>query len=242
MVRDLSQRTRISRALGGLAFFAVVAFGWDTIAASGLRVNFTPSVPMGLYRLTSIPTTGVSRGMLVAACPPPDAAELGRRRGYVAVGPCPENVEPLLKTVVAVEGDVVAVSSRGVAVNNCFLPDSAPLSTDRMGRPLTPWSAIVYRLRRGQAWLYGDNVRSWDSRYWGPVATPTLLSTALPLFVFRTQPQGSVRVVPLPRRLVEPGVDADIVVLAVFSELPSKRVRRDVGLHRGHKGRHGRGG
>lgn len=184
MARYLSQRTRMSRALRALAFFAVVAIGWDKIAASGLRVNFTPSVPMGLYRLTSIPTTGVSRGMLVAACPPPDAAELGRRRGYLALGPCPGNVEPLLKTVVAVEGDVVAVSSRGVAVNNCFLPNSGPLSIDQMGRPLRPWSASPSLLQRGQAWLYGDNVRSWDSRYWGPISTATLLSRVLPLAIF----------------------------------------------------------
>ncbi len=111
MAKSYSQKTRIFRALGCLAFIAVLGVAWDKIEASGLRVNFTPSVPVGLYRQTSIPTTEVSRGMLVAACPPPNATELGRRRGYLAVGPCPGNVEPLLKTVVAVDGDIVAVSS-----------------------------------------------------------------------------------------------------------------------------------
>jgi conjugative transfer signal peptidase TraF len=192
MTIGLSQKTRMFRALGGLAFLAVVAIGWDEIAATGLRVNFTPSMPMGLYRLTSIPTTGISRGMLVAACPPPDAAELGRLRGYLAVGPCPGDVEPLLKTVVAVEGDIVAVSSRGVAVNNCFLHNSGRLSADRMGRPLRPWSSIAYALRRGEIWLYADNVRSWDSRYWGPISTTHVVSQVLTVLVFWTRSTSAV--------------------------------------------------
>jgi hypothetical protein len=51
------------------------------ITALHLRFNFTSSMAVGIYRLVPLPKNGVRRGMLVAACAPPDAAELGRRRG-----------------------------------------------------------------------------------------------------------------------------------------------------------------
>jgi conjugative transfer signal peptidase TraF len=166
-------------------FFGLIIIGWHEISASALRINFTPSIPIGIYRLMPIPISGVRRGMLVAACPPLEAAEFGRRRGYLAGGACPANTEPLLKTVVAIEGDVVAVSPMGVAVNNCFLSHSSPLSFDRMGRRLSPRIPMTYRLRSGQMWLYADNVRSWDSRYWGPVFATSVFSRARPIWILR---------------------------------------------------------
>ena len=56
-------------------------------------------MPLGIYRLEPLPAAGVVRGMVVAVCAPDDAAELGRRRGYLATGPCPHDSELLLKVV-----------------------------------------------------------------------------------------------------------------------------------------------
>ncbi len=70
-----------------------------------------------IYRLAPVPKSGVQRGTFVAVCAPLDAAELGRRRGYLAAGPCSADTELLLKVVAAVAGDVVAVSVNGVVVN-----------------------------------------------------------------------------------------------------------------------------
>ncbi|MHB8432290.1 MAG: conjugative transfer signal peptidase TraF [Candidatus Tyrphobacter sp.] len=161
-----------------------VVVGIAVIALQGahLRVNFTGSMPIGVYSLSPLPPGGVRRGMLVAVCAPVDAAKLGRQRGYLAAGACPDDTELLLKSVAAVAGDVVDVMPRAAAVNGCPLPQSAPLRRDRSGRPLLGWQPGRYRLGPGQIWLYADNPRSWDSRYWGPGSAADALAVAVPLF------------------------------------------------------------
>jgi conjugative transfer signal peptidase TraF len=91
----------------------------------------------------------------------------------------------LLKVVAAVAGDVVAVSVNGVVVNGHPLPRSRPLSLDGAGRRLSRWPEGRYRLGLGQLWLYADNARSWDSRYWGPAALVHVKARAVPLLVSR---------------------------------------------------------
>lgn len=172
---------RAARAVALAAATAMLGASAFAIVGSGLRVNFTASMPLGIYRLEPLPATGVARGMLVAVCAPNDAADLGRRRGYLSTGPCPQDTEPLLKTVAGVPGDDVAVSADGVAVNGCPLTDSRPIASDRAGRQISAWPRGDYHLGRGQIWLYAGNPRSWDSRYWGPAATADLLALAVPL-------------------------------------------------------------
>jgi len=172
------------RTLRVMAFApAIVVIGCAAVA-SGLRFNFTPSVPLGIYRLAPIPQSGVQRGSFVAVCAPLDAAELGRRRGYLAAGPCPADTELLLKVVAAATGDSVVVSASGVAVNGCLLTHSRARSRDAAGRRLSPWPHVHLELRRGELWLYAANDRSWDSRYWGPVSIGDIKAEGTPLLVF----------------------------------------------------------
>lgn len=155
------------------------------ITALNLRFNFTPSMPVGVYRLTAAsPMIKLPRGSLVAVCAPLKAAELGRRRGYLAAGVCPAGSELLLKEVVAAGGDDVAASTAGIYVNGCLLPRSRPLTFDAAGRTLSRWPEGRYRLRRGQLWLYAANDRSWDSRYWGPTTGEDVTGRAIPLWIF----------------------------------------------------------
>lgn len=86
------------------------------------------------------------------------------------------NTDPLLKEVVAVAGDVVDASRRGVAVNGKLLLNSDALCVDASGRKLTLWRAEGYRLRNDQVWLYANNPRSWDSRYWGPASSTSIVA------------------------------------------------------------------
>lgn len=148
-----------------------------------LRFNFTPSMPLGIYRLVPTPTNGeLLRGTFVAACAPRIAAELGSRRGYLAAGRCAAGTELLLKTIVAVSGDDVTISGNGVSVNGCALPHSRQLGFDVARRRLPRWPTGRYHLRRGQLWLYAANDRSWDSRYWGPAAATDVRARAVPWF------------------------------------------------------------
>jgi conjugative transfer signal peptidase TraF len=191
--RTTSAITRAARAFV-LAVPAVTIVAACAIFGSGLRINFTPSMPLGIYRLEALPANGFARGMFVVACVPGAAADLGRDRGYLARGPCPDDTEPLLKIVAAVPGDDVAVSGRGVAIKGCVLPNSVPLAFDRSGRRLTEWPSGRYHLALNQLWLYADHPRSWDSRYWGPAATASIKARAVPLLAvpsFRSTSGGA---------------------------------------------------
>jgi conjugative transfer signal peptidase TraF len=162
---------------------AIVLFGY-TITGLDLRFNFTPSMPVGIYRITPpSPERELQRGMFVSVCGPLRAAELGRRRGYLAIGNCPGHAEPLLKMIAAVAGAELAVSADGITINGSFLPHSQPLRFDAAARPLSPWPSGRYRLRPGQLWLYAANNRSWDSRYWGPVPVQAVLAQATPVII-----------------------------------------------------------
>src|SRR3989441_10314331 len=89
---------------------------------SVVRLNVSPSAPLGLYRMVDEP---VARGVLVVACAPPDAARLARERGYLAAGSCPGGTRPILKRLGAVPGDLVDLEPDGISVNGARLPHSA---------------------------------------------------------------------------------------------------------------------
>lgn len=177
---------RLPRRVLGSRFVAVgvaLASCSYAVAATGIRLNFTPSMPLGIYRVMEVSPNDIRRGMLAAVCAPLDASNLGRHRGYLSDGACAGNSEPLLKTIAAVAGDVVAVSRIGVSVNGRPLADSKPLAFDRAGRPLVSWPFGHYRVPHGSIWLYAANERSWDSRYWGPAPVRDVLTKVVPVLI-----------------------------------------------------------
>jgi conjugative transfer signal peptidase TraF len=175
--------TRGFRVLGFLTAILVLGYG---IVAGELRFNLTPSMPLGIYRIVPVAISAVARGMEVAVCAPTGASALGRSRGYLSVGRCPSGTEPLLKVIAGVAGDDVTVSARGVAIDGCLLANSRPFSRDLAGRRLRPWLSGHYRLHRGQLWLYANNERSWDSRYWGPASVTDVMARAVPILRYRS--------------------------------------------------------
>ena len=167
--------------------FAVVVAVIGTLAAViiivGLRFNFTSSMPLGFYRLTSVASAAIHRGMIIAVCAPPSAVELGRHRGYLSVGSCSGESEPLLKTVAAVAGDTVIVTANGIAVNGQLLLNSKPLSRDSSGRPLRHWPSASYQISPGSIWLYANAEKSWDSRYFGPTPIRNVVGAVAPVLI-----------------------------------------------------------
>ncbi|MBC5825546.1 MAG: conjugative transfer signal peptidase TraF [Candidatus Eremiobacteraeota bacterium] len=153
------------------------------ISAGGLRVNFTESMPQGLYKVVVL-SRRLNRGDLVSVCAPSSAATLGRQRGYLATGECVGGSEPLLKIVAALSGDRVLTGPSGVTVNGSLLPHTNYLSNDAMGRPMQRWPSRYFVMGPRTIWLYAPFWRSWDSRYWGPVEVSSVLGIAVPVFVF----------------------------------------------------------
>ena len=161
--RALRVLARTSLASGGLLLaVALVAH------LAGVRINYTRSLPRGLYVATTFDPSEAQPGELVAACPSERAAEAVR--AYLPRGSCPGGVIELAKFLAATPGDTVVLDSAGVWVGGDLLPNSAPLFTDRSGRPLSP-RVGRHVLGPGEYWLFSNRVAtSIDSRYVGPVS------------------------------------------------------------------------
>ncbi len=148
-------------------------------SAFGIRLNTSPSLPFGLYRVTDDSTAP-----LVEFCPAEPVASFANARGYRQTGSCPDGGTPLMKPTVARAGDVVEVTAAGVRVNGNLLPNSVPRARDTGGRPLTSWPAGKYTVRPGTVWLISDyHARSFDSRYFGPVSVTLIKDHLRPLLV-----------------------------------------------------------
>jgi conjugative transfer signal peptidase TraF len=148
-------------------------------SAFDIRLNTSPSLPFGLYRVTAD-----SSAPLVEFCPAEPVASFANARGYRQAGSCPDGGTPLMKPIVARAGDVVDVSADGVRVNGNLLRNSASLARDNAGRALAPWPTGKYAVPTGTVWLISDyHARSFDSRYFGPVPTALIRDHLRPLLV-----------------------------------------------------------
>ncbi|MGD0106975.1 MAG: conjugative transfer signal peptidase TraF [Rhodopila sp.] len=158
--------------------FGALAFGSFSL---DLRWNASPSMPIGLWRVTTLHR--IERGQAVAVCLPEAAARLGVARGYLDAGDCPGHAEVLIKTLAAIPGDQVVVSDSGTAINGDLIPNSRPLAQDDAGRPLTA-NAGTFIVGEGQAWIVSSHdARSYDSRYAGPVRLTDIRGIATPVLV-----------------------------------------------------------
>ena len=66
----------------------------------------------------------------------PQTGAFARARGYLRPGPGAGGVQPLLKPIVAVVGDVVEIGPEAVTVNGQPLPSSSTTASDSLGLEL----------------------------------------------------------------------------------------------------------
>jgi conjugative transfer signal peptidase TraF len=149
---------------------------------AGIRINHTPSLAVGLWRITLL-NGPLRRGQIVSFCPPDGAAlREARRRFYIGSGTCPGGYEPMLKEVIAVAGDVVQLDAAGVVVNGRLLSRSRRLDTDAAGQPVPGIPHGTMMLAPGSFWAGAfAHPRSFDSRYFGPVSSDSIIGAAAPL-------------------------------------------------------------
>ena len=162
---------------------AVFFFLLGTAAgAVGYRLNLTKSLPLGIWRVTD----QIGLGTYVAACVPLDAPmmRVAIERGYLPDGRCEGGVSPILKQVVAKEGDTVTLTPDAVLVNGQAISNSATLAY----RTIDPLPAIArgtYVVAQDEYWLIAnDNPRSFDSRYFGGIQRAHIKHGMRPVLTF----------------------------------------------------------
>ena len=181
MIRGLftspgASRAKVAKRLGALCLLILLGL-FQLSGSLGLRFNTSPSLPVGLYV-----TTADARSRLVEFCPPEPYARLAIVRGYRDAGNCSDGAAPLLKPVVAEVGDIVEVVPTGLVVNGHSIQNTAAIRTDTKGRPLNPWPSGRYEVKAGTIWVVSSyHSRSFDSRYFGPIATWTIRDRVKPL-------------------------------------------------------------
>lgn len=165
-----------------LAFAALcVPFSIATAGLAGYRLNFTPSEPIGLWRIQPLdrPAHG---GDVIFICPPERSdMERAARRGYLRSGLCPGGYAPLIKRVAAIAGQQVEIEQT-VLVDRIPLPNSRVALTDGKGRSLSPFAGGV--VRDGFVFLHSDFKGSYDSRYFGPIPVAGILGLAKEVLTF----------------------------------------------------------
>lgn len=141
----------------------------------GLRINTTPSEPLGLWRIVPL-FRPVQAGDIVFVCPPEtDAISEGFARGYLRAGLCPGGFAPLIKTVAAVAGQRIDVAG-GITIDGLPVVSSNLVSEDGRGRPLRPYTGGT--VPAGFVFLLSPFPGSWDSRYFGPIPASGVLGRA----------------------------------------------------------------
>jgi conjugative transfer signal peptidase TraF len=134
--------------------------------------NATASMPVGLY--LRIPAGTLARNALVIVMPSFQVAQFAAKRGYL-----PLRV-PLLKHVAAAAGDTVCNYQGSITIDGKGV--ARALSQDSRGRPMPRWQGCV-TLGFGTVFLLNPTVpTSFDSRYFGPVPTQSIIGIAVPLW------------------------------------------------------------
>ena len=175
--RRVRRRALATLLAGGAVVAAAAGIGW----LGGLRLNLTPSEPLGLWRIAPL-DRDVVVGDLVFICPPAGAiSTFGLERGYFRRGLCAGGTAPLIKTVAAVAGADIVIAG-AVLVDGVQLPHSRLSPVDGEGRSIAPWAGGP--VPPGSLFLHSPFAGSYDSRYFGPVPEAGLLGLARPVLVF----------------------------------------------------------
>jgi conjugative transfer signal peptidase TraF len=189
--RDASQRVRLTvrtaekwsrRHRNGIWTFLALGLGAGLVLAAhalNLRINWTSSMPLGLYR--EVPAR-LERGGLVLICLPEKIARAGRQRRYLPLGDCPEGVSPIVKQIVAIAGDEIELQAEFLSVNGVVVARTGLRSTDSLGRPMDHAPLGRRLVADGEVWVLGSKrSRSWDSRYFGAVPVKSIVASAKPV-------------------------------------------------------------
>lgn len=162
---------RNSRVRRGLLASLCLLLAGFLAQGFGLRINPTPSLPKGIYRIAQ---GEPAKGDLVSFCLQGEFAELARERAYLHAGSCENGLRPLFKRLAGMPGDSIEADSL------------AAHTVDSQGRTM-PSALRSGVIPSGMALVLTDHSGSFDSRYFGLVPLGSLQRVE-PVFIFN--PKG----------------------------------------------------
>lgn len=166
----MGTRSPFSRVMGG---WRMILWGSVVVVClsaywSGLRLNLSPSLPRGVYRLTAVPPVCTHHQLVTIPVPP-------SVRSFVAWW------VPILKPVAGVPGDVVCYEDGRLTIQG---DDYGPVSTEAHGRPVPTIPPGCQTIPEGHLFLASHAPRSLDSRYFSFVALSSITAGATPVWTW----------------------------------------------------------
>ena len=136
-------------------------------------LNLSPSVPLGVYRLT--PSVSLAVGDLVVFDPPHRAYPYIYARNWLPRG------WPLIKYVGALAGETFSIEGASFSINNKYI--GTVYDRDDEGRTL-PKITGTHTVEPGMFLPVSPYSRSFDGRYFGTVPVNSIKGKASPLWLY----------------------------------------------------------
>jgi conjugative transfer signal peptidase TraF len=142
-----------------------------------IKVNVSTSIPLGLYRRAG-------RGHYAAFCLTPEQAKWALSAGLETLtGDCPGRIIALMKPMVYPTAEhPLALTKSGFVLNGKLLPNTAPKTKSKTGKPLGHYPFGVYTSGIWPVSTY--NRDSLDARYYGPISAAQIQFYTSPLLTF----------------------------------------------------------
>lgn len=166
---------------GGCLLLLVILIG---CVIGNLTINVTPSFPLGVYQCLPIQDLPTCKNQLVLVCPDPDNPVIRKAVDLKILQPgsgCPPGRHaPLMKKLVGIPGDQVAITDQGVSINGQSLNNSK-IKCKIFELLIHP--GYTHTLQTNEYWIMSDyNPDSLDSRYFGPVSGQQIKQYTKPVF------------------------------------------------------------
>jgi conjugative transfer signal peptidase TraF len=171
-----SSRRRVLAVAATVAGVLLAILSFHT-ARPSLVWNFSPSLPVGLYRIGQ---ADWRVGDIVAIRPEKNLDPL-----YASGALARDRL--LLKRILAAGGDMVCRTGETISTNGVSLATVVSEASSH----LPAWRGCA-ELPDGFIFVMGDHPRSLDSRYFGPLSAGAVVGVIEPLLV-ASSPKGGVR-------------------------------------------------
>jgi len=170
---------------GVIAFAAASASVMAALVGIGIicriRLNLTPSEPLGIWRIEPLSRDPVVGDLVFICTPSTPQFQKAWQRGYLRRGLCAGGFAPLIKTVAALPSQSIAIGDT-VRIDGAVLSASRVSKSDGQGRQIVPFSGGI--VPPGHLFLHSSFASSYDSRYFGPIPISGLLGLAKPILTF----------------------------------------------------------